>query len=108
MRRHCFDALRHYRFEIGQPVSYAEDSRPHVWEEGYEIVRLHPLGSDEPQYAIRNADQSSDRVVFEHELCEDLGAGMRGRWNGTRGSSLGLAAPEPYGATFDSLEEHAT
>jgi hypothetical protein len=43
-------------------------------------VRLHPLGSDEPQYAIRNADQSSDRIVFEHELCEDLGGACRNLW----------------------------
>jgi hypothetical protein len=72
-------AMRHHRFDIGQQVSYAEDGKPHVWRGGYDIVRLHPPGKDEPQYAIRSADQSYDRIVFEHELREDLGARVRGR-----------------------------
>ena len=60
-------------FTVGQPVSYAEDGRPDTWQGGYEIIRLeHPL--DEPQYAIRSADQSYDRIVHQHELREDLGA----------------------------------
>jgi hypothetical protein len=72
-----FETGRHL-FAVGQSVSYAEDGRPDIWEGGYEIVRLDaPL--DEPQYAIRSADQSYDRIVHELELREDLGARMRGR-----------------------------
>ena len=70
-------ALDRHAFAVGQPVSYAEDSRSDIWKGGYEIVRLDdPL--HEPRYAIRNADQSYDRIVHEHELREDLGARSRG------------------------------
>lgn len=70
--------LGQHRFAVGQAVSYAEDGRHEVWKGGYEIVRLDdPRG--EPQYAIRSADQSYDRIVHEHELREDLGARARGR-----------------------------
>jgi hypothetical protein len=65
-------------FAVGQAVSYAEDGQPEVWKGGYEIVRLDDP-RDEPQYAIRSADQSYDRIVHEHELREDLGARARGR-----------------------------
>lgn len=68
-----------HRFDVGQPVSYAEDGKPEIWRGGYEIVRICDPGSLEPQYAIRNADQSYDRIVREHELCEDLGARVRGQ-----------------------------
>jgi len=67
-----------HRFAVGQAVSYAEDGRPEIWRGGYEIVRLDDP-RDEPQYAIRSADQSYDRIVYEHELREDLGARARGR-----------------------------
>jgi hypothetical protein len=71
-------ALSQHHFAVGQAVSYAEDGQPEIWKGGYEIVRLDdPRG--EPQYAIRSADQSYDRIVHEHELCEDLGARIRGR-----------------------------
>jgi hypothetical protein len=67
-----------HRFAVGQAVSYAEDGQPEIWKGGYEIVRLDdPRG--EPQYAVRSADQSYDRIVHEHELREDLGARVRGR-----------------------------
>ena len=66
-----------HMFTVGQPVSYAEDGRPDTWQGGYEIIRLeHPLG--EPQYAIRSADQSYNRIVHQHELREDRGAPVRG------------------------------
>jgi hypothetical protein len=65
-----------HRFAVGQAVSYAEDGQPMTWSGGYEIVRLDDP-RDEPRYAIRSADQSYDRIVYEHELREDLGA--RGR-----------------------------
>ncbi len=71
--------MRYHRFDVGQPVSYAEDGKPPLWKGGYEIMRLHPVGNGEPQYAIRNSDQSYDRIVHEHELCEDLGARVRGQ-----------------------------
>jgi hypothetical protein len=69
---------RAHLFAVGQAVAYAEDGKPEAWRGDYEIVELHRLGADEPQYAIRNADQSYDRVVREHELREDLGARVRG------------------------------
>jgi hypothetical protein len=67
-----------HRFAVGQAVSYAEDGQPEIWKGGYEIVRLDDP-RNEPQYAIRSADQSYDRIVHEHELREDLGARVRGR-----------------------------
>jgi hypothetical protein len=70
--------LGRHRFAVGQAVSYAEDGQPETWKGGYEIVRLDDP-RDEPQYAIRSADQSYDRIVHEHELREDLGARARGR-----------------------------
>ena len=66
-----------HRFAVGQSVSYAEEGQPETWKGGYEIVRLDDP-RDEPQYAIRSADQSYDRIVHEHELREDLGARARG------------------------------
>jgi hypothetical protein len=71
-------ALGRHLFAVGQSVSYAEDGQPKIWRGGYEIVRLDDP-RDEPQYAIRSADQSYDRIVHEHELREDLGARVRGR-----------------------------
>ena len=65
-------------FAVGQSVSYAEDGQPEIWKGGYEIISLDDRGKG-PQYAIRNADQSYDRIVHEHELREDLGARVRGR-----------------------------
>jgi hypothetical protein len=71
-------SLGRHRFAVGQAVSYAEDGQLEIWKGGYEIVRLDDP-RDEPQYAIRSADQSYDRIVHEHELREDLGARTRGR-----------------------------
>ncbi len=65
-------------FAVGQAISYAEDGQPETWKGGYEIVRLDDPRA-EPQYAIRSADQSYDRIVHEHELREDLGARARCR-----------------------------
>ncbi|WP_133239246.1 hypothetical protein [Microvirga sp. KLBC 81] len=70
--------MRTHRYAVGQPVSYAEIHPPHdIWRGGYEIVFLLPAGDREPQYQIRSADQTYDRVVGESQLQEDLGA--RGR-----------------------------
>ncbi len=66
-----------FRFAVGQSVSYAEDGQPEAWTGGYDIIELSDLGSREPQYVIRNAGQSYDRVVEEHELRDDLGARLR-------------------------------
>jgi hypothetical protein len=70
--------LGRHRFAVGQAVSYAEDGQPEIWKGGYEIVRLDDPHHG-PQYAIRSADQSYDRIVHECELREDLGARGRGR-----------------------------
>ena len=72
-------ATHHHLFDVGQPVSYADGERPDTWVGGYEIVESFDPGGREPRYAIRNADQSYDRIVQEHELREDLGARVRGR-----------------------------
>jgi hypothetical protein len=61
MRRHCY--------AVGQHVSYAGDCSPNdIWSGSYEIVSLLPAGIREPQYQIRNASQSYDRVVWESQL----------------------------------------
>jgi hypothetical protein len=70
--------MRTHRYAVGQHVSYAEDRSPNeIWRGGYEIVFLLAAGDREPQYHIRSADQTYDRVVGESQLQEDLGA--RGR-----------------------------
>ena len=66
-------------FEVGQAVSYAKGGLPEFWAGGFEIVGLHAADKGGTQYAIRNAEESADRVVQQHELCEDLGARGRGR-----------------------------
>jgi hypothetical protein len=68
-----------HEYAVGQHVSYAEDGIAWPWKGGYEILALVPIGTQGPQYRIRNADQSYDRVVDEHELTEDLGARGQGQ-----------------------------
>jgi hypothetical protein len=65
--------------EIGQAVSYAEDGKSEIWAGGYEIVGLHPVSGGGMRYAIRSSVDSFDRIVQQHELCENLGARGRGR-----------------------------
>jgi hypothetical protein len=67
-----------HMFDVGQAVTYAEDGKAEVWEGGYEIVALYGVRDKDPRYAIRNADQSYERIVREHELRENLGARERG------------------------------
>jgi hypothetical protein len=71
------DRLHH--FDVGQPVSYADDVEPDIWKGGYEIIELPIPADHEPQYVIRNAHDTYNLVVQEHELREDLGARLRGR-----------------------------
>jgi hypothetical protein len=71
--------MSEHLYAVGQHVSYAEDGIAWPWRGGYEIVALMPVGTDKPKYQIRNADQSYDRIVQEHELTEDLGARGRGQ-----------------------------
>jgi hypothetical protein len=71
--------MRHHQFEVGEPISYTEDGKSAASKGGFEIVRLDHPGTHEPGYVIRSAEESSDRVVKEHELREDLGARVRGR-----------------------------
>jgi hypothetical protein len=74
--------MRAHRFAVGQAVSYAENYAPNdVWSSGYKIVYLVPTGNREPQYQIRSADQSYDRIVWETQLQEDPGVGTM-RLNG--------------------------
>jgi hypothetical protein len=68
-----------HHFDLGQAVSYADDSEPDIWKGGYEIIELPASVDHEPQYVIRNADEPYNLVVQEHELREDLGARLRGR-----------------------------
>ena len=68
-----------HHLDVGQPVSYADDSHPGIWKGGYEIIELLALTDHEPQYVIRNANEPYNLVVQEHELREDLGARLRGR-----------------------------
>jgi hypothetical protein len=72
--------MRKHRYAAGQHVRYAEDYSPNaIWRGGYEIVFLLPAGDREPQYQIRSADKTYDRVVGEAQLqedLEDLGMGM--------------------------------
>jgi hypothetical protein len=71
-------AKRTHRYAVGQHVSYAENYSPSdFWMGGYEIVSLLPAGHREPQYQVRNSDQSYDRVVWESQLQEDLGVRER-------------------------------
>jgi hypothetical protein len=71
------DGLHH--FDVGQPVSYADDGEPDIWKGGYEIIGRPASVDHEPHYVFRSADESYNLVVQEHELREDLGARVRGR-----------------------------
>ena len=68
-----------HHFDVGQPVSYADDEQPDLWMGGYEIIGLCDPEDHERQYVIRNANDSYNLIVQEHELREDLGARHRGR-----------------------------
>jgi hypothetical protein len=68
-----------HHFDVGQPVSYADNDQPDMWRGGYEIIELSAPADHEAQYVIRNADEPYNLVVEEHELREDLGARLRGR-----------------------------
>ncbi len=69
----------HPHLELGQAVSYAEDGKPETWQGGYQIVNAPDLIHGEAQYTIRNADDTHDRIVNEHELREDLASRTRGQ-----------------------------
>jgi hypothetical protein len=69
----------HSHLAVGQAISYAQDGRPEIWMGGYQIVAEAEPIDGEAQYTIRNADETHDRVVSEHELREDLGARTRGQ-----------------------------
>jgi hypothetical protein len=71
--------MRYHHFEAGEPVSYTEDGNSAASKGGFEILGLDRPGTHEPSYVIRSAEESSDRVVKEHELQDDLGARVRGR-----------------------------
>jgi hypothetical protein len=68
-----------HQFNVGQPVAYADDGTPDTWQGGYEIIELPDPTDHEPQYVIRNANDTYNLIVQEHELREDLGARLRGR-----------------------------
>ena len=72
-------AQRRHRFQAGQSIAYTEDGTRNGPRGGFEIVGLSDPGSHEPAYVIRTAEETSDRLVQEHELQEDLGARVRGR-----------------------------
>ena len=69
----------HAHLEVGQAISYAEDSTPETWKGGYQIVNAPDLAAGEVQYTIRSADEAHDRSVEELELREDLGSRTRGQ-----------------------------
>jgi hypothetical protein len=71
-------ATHHPHLELGQAISYAENGKPETWQGGYEIINTPDLAAGETQYTIRNADETHDRIVNEHELREDLGSRTRG------------------------------
>jgi hypothetical protein len=72
-------ATHHANLELGQAISYAEDGKPETWQGGYQIVNAPDLIHGEAKYTIRNADETHDRIVKEHELREDLGSRTRGQ-----------------------------
>ena len=65
-------------FEVGQPVTYASDSRPDLWRGGFEILGRSER-DDTRAYRIRSADEGSDREAEQHNLRKDLGARTRGQ-----------------------------
>jgi hypothetical protein len=69
---------RRHRFAAGQSIAYTEDGTRDDPRGGFEIVGLSDPGIHEPAYVIRTAEESSNRLVQEHELQEDLGARVRG------------------------------
>jgi hypothetical protein len=62
-----------HQFDVGQPVSYADDGSPDIWKGGYEIIELPDPTDHEPQYVIRNANKTYNLIVQEHELRKQVG-----------------------------------
>ena len=71
-------AVQTHRFQIGQSISYADDDEPQYWKGSFEIVARCPAENAEPRYTIRSPNELRNRIVHEHQLCEDLGARGRG------------------------------
>ena len=54
----------------GQSIAYTEDGTRDDPRGGFEIVGLTDPGTHEPAYVIRTSEETSNRLVQEHELQE--------------------------------------
>jgi hypothetical protein len=59
--------MRGPKFKPGQVVEFFRGDRM-MPRGAYEIVRLMPSETGEPQYRVRSVHEEHERVVWEHEL----------------------------------------
>lgn len=57
-----------HRFKIGQVVDLMPASFRSAAKGNYEIVRLVPCDSNDPQYYIKSKDEKHERVVPQRDL----------------------------------------
>jgi len=57
-----------HRFKIGQMVELLPTTLRSAAPGLYEIVRLIPIESREPQYCLKSREERHERIVSEHDL----------------------------------------
>jgi hypothetical protein len=57
-----------HRFKIGQVVEILPTTLRAAAPGQYEIIRLVPCDSNDPQYCVKSRSEKHERIVPEHDL----------------------------------------
>ncbi|GLS23107.1 hypothetical protein GCM10007874_61270 [Labrys miyagiensis] len=60
--------MKQHKFKLGEHVSLRSEHRDMADGTGYEVTRLLPEASPEPQYRIKRSIEIHERVAGEHLL----------------------------------------
>ncbi|GLS18957.1 hypothetical protein GCM10007874_19740 [Labrys miyagiensis] len=60
--------MKQHKFKLGEHVSLRSEHRDMADGTGYEVIRLLPEISPEPQYRIKRSIEIHERVAGEHLL----------------------------------------
>jgi hypothetical protein len=60
--------MKQHKFKVGEHVSLRGERREMADGAGYEVTRLLPDTSPEPQYRIKRSTEIHERVAGEHQL----------------------------------------